>query len=59
MFERKIFKSNNGQWRITIPPALVRDLDLEHGEKLEVDSVHRGVDRPQIQLKKIENQDNE
>lgn len=55
MFERKIFKSNNGQWRITIPPEIVKDLELEHGEKLDLDSVRRGVENPQIRIKKIEN----
>jgi len=55
MFDRKIFKSNNNQWRITIPPSVVKDLDLEHGEELEIESITRGVKTPQIRIKKKNN----
>jgi len=51
MFERKIFKTKNGQWSITIPPQIVKDLDLEHGQSLELESVKRGVANPQIKIK--------
>lgn len=59
MFERKIFKSSNNQWRITIPPEVVRNLDLEHGEELCIEPVRRGVDQPQIRIKKIQKEDDE
>lgn len=52
MFDRKIFKSKNGQWRITIPPEVVDTLDIEHGEELEIEPVRRGVKNPQIRIKK-------
>ena len=52
MFQRKIHKSTNGQWRITIPPQMVKDLEIEHGEELQIRPVKRGVDKNQVKIMK-------
>lgn len=44
MFKRKIHQSTNGQWRITSPPQIIRDLKIEHGEELEIRPLKRGVE---------------
>ena len=56
MFERKLFKSKNGQWRITIPPQIVDDLNLNHGDKLDLESVKRGTKIPHIRINKIQDE---
>ena len=50
MFQRKIHQSTNGQWRSTIPPQIIRDLGIEHGEELQIRPVKRGVDKNQVRI---------